>query len=169
MVTNRNDYSDNHMVKILVRTAMVAAAVALPVGAAPQSKPEAPTAATELERMQGTWDYESQTIGGRELPADRRAKIWVVIDGDTRTRETGLGPGLKDKITLDPSASPRTIDLVSVGHPSGRTFTEKGIYEWDGKLLRLCLDNTGKDRPKEFKSPAGQDNIYVSVLRRRAK
>jgi uncharacterized protein (TIGR03067 family) len=153
------------MVKILVRAALVAAAVVGPIGAAPQPKSEAPTAAAELERMQGTWDYESQTIGGWDLSADRRAGIWVQVEGDSMTKAGGL----RYRIALDPSASPHAIDMVSVGHPSGKTFTHKGIYEWDGKLLRLCFDNTGKDRPKEFKSPAGQDNIYVSVLRRREK
>jgi uncharacterized protein (TIGR03067 family) len=119
--------------------------------------------------MQGTWDYESQASDGRELNSIDRASIWVEVEGELMTKTGRAGSGLRYKITLDPSANPRTIDLVSVGHPSGMTFVHKGIYEWNGKLLRLCLDNTGKDRPKEFKAPAGQDNIYVSVLRRRDK
>ena len=149
----------------LARAVLAATVVVGPVWAAPQAKPEAPTGAAELERMQGTWDYESQTIGGRELGAERRADIWVRVEGDIMSKAGGL----RYRITLDPSANPRAIDLVSVGHPSGKTFSQKGIYEWDGKLLRMCFDNTGRDRPKEFKSPAGQDNLYVSVLRRRDK
>lgn len=157
------------MVKTLIRAALVAAVVIGPVEAAPQPKPQAPTAATELERMQGTWDYDSQTIGGSEISAKDRASIWIEVDGEVMTKTGRAGGRLRYKITLDPSAAPRTIDLVSIEHPSGKTFTHKGIYEWDGKLLRLCFDNTGKDRPKEFKSPEGQDNIYLSVLRRREK
>ena len=163
------DFSENNMVKFLVRAAQVAAAVVGPFAATSAAGPETPTAATELERMQGTWDYEIQTVGGWELPADRRAKLWGVIKGDIMTKEIGLGPGLKYRIKLDTTTSPKSIDLTSIEHPSGMTYTNVGIYEWDGKLLRLCFDNTGKDRPKEFRSPAGQDNIYVSVLRRRDK
>jgi uncharacterized protein (TIGR03067 family) len=83
------------------------------------------------------------------------------------TRETGLAPGAKDKIKLDTTTSPKSIDLISIDHPSGKTFTEVGIYEWDGETLRLCMDNTGKERPKEFKSPAGKEQIYLSVLKKR--
>ncbi len=46
MSQERQDYLDNDMVKILVRAALVATAVVGPVGAAPQPKQGAPTAAT---------------------------------------------------------------------------------------------------------------------------
>jgi uncharacterized protein (TIGR03067 family) len=146
--------------------AIAAAFLPLTIVGAPGPKTEVKPE-TELQRMAGTWEYQSQAIGGRELPADRRANIWVVIDGDVMTRETGLAPGAKDKIKLDTTTSPKSIDLISIDHPSGKTFTEVGIYEWDGETLRLCMDNTGKERPKEFKSPAGKEQIYLSVLKKR--
>ncbi len=153
----------------LVRMAVVLIALVAPAWAAPRPKPEAPTADGELKRMQGTWLYESQTIGGREIGQKSRDEIWVEIEGDILTKAGTAGGRLQYKVTLDPSAKPPAIDLVSTPRPSGKTFTQKGIYEWDGKSLRMCFDNTGKERPKEFRSPDGQDNICVSVLKRKAK
>jgi uncharacterized protein (TIGR03067 family) len=146
--------------------------VSVAVGAAQPPKPgpePAPTPAAELKRMQGAWAYHSQTIGGWELPKDQRDAIWVEVKGDLMTKTGGAGGRLKYKIKLDPAADPKTIDLVSHEHPSGKTFVQKGIYRWEGEVLRLCFDNTGKERPKEFVSPDGQDNIYMSVLKRKEK
>ncbi len=117
--------------------------------------------------MKGTWDYESQTIGGREISAKDRASIWVEVEGDVMTKTGRAGGGLRDRITLDPSANPRTIDLVSVGHPSGKTFTE--WFAPGVGLVKRLNEASKEDRPKEFKSPVGQVNVYVSVLRRRDK
>ncbi len=116
--------------------------------------------------MQGSWTYHSQTIGGWELPKDRRDAIWVEVKGDLWVLTDGR---LKYKIKLDPAADPRTIDLVSHEHPSGKTFIQKGIYRWEDGVLRLCFDNTGKERPRGFASPDGQDNISMSVLKRKEK
>ena len=146
--------------------------VSAAAGAAQPPKPgtePAPTAAAELKQMQGSWGYHSQTIGGWELPKDRWDAIWVKVEGDLMTKTGRAGGGLKYKIKLDPAADPKTIDLVSHEHPSGKTFIHKGIYRWEDGVLRLCFDNTGKERPKEFVSPDGQDNIYMSVLKRKEK
>jgi uncharacterized protein (TIGR03067 family) len=125
-------------------------------------------AKAELKRWQGTWTYENQTIGGRELPKKDREAIWVEVDDDvlTKVRDSGR---LKLKMTLDPTTSPKSIDLVFHWPISGKDYIHKGIYEWDGEKLRMCFDETGKGRPTEFRSPEGKDNIYLSVLKRKEK
>jgi len=124
---------------------------------------------TGLKPWQGTWVYESQTLGGIALTADQRDEIWVIVEGELLTKTGVAGSVHRYKIKLDSTTSPKSIDLVSHEHPSGMTFTQIGIYEWNGETLRVCLDNSGKVRPKEFRSPKGQDNIYVSVLKRKVK
>jgi uncharacterized protein (TIGR03067 family) len=143
---------------------VIAALLNWSVLAAPRQKPDVKPEA-ELKKMQGPWTYQSQTIGGRELTQVRLKDIWMEIDGDLMTKAGGG----KYKIKLDPTTDPKSIDLVSHEHPSGKTFIHKGIYEWDGETLRICLDNSAKERPKEFRSLAGQDNIYISVLNRKEK
>jgi uncharacterized protein (TIGR03067 family) len=152
------------MGRTLLQVIAVAVLWAGPGPAAPRLKPD-----PEVKQLQGTWAYDSQTIGGRSLHLAAGDELWVEVAGDILTKGRADGSGLKYKVVLDPAARPKAIDLVSHEHPSGRTFVQKGIYEWNGENLRLCFNNTGKDRPKEFRSPAGRDNIYVSVLRRNGK
>lgn len=131
-----------------MRTHVVAIAAVLvsSVAAAPRPKLDL-TPASELKLFQGTWLYTNQTSGGRALDPRSRDRIWVEVDGDIMTKTGVAGSNLRYKIVLDPTTSPKTIDLVSHQHPSGKTFVQKGIYEWDGEALRLCLDNSGKERP----------------------
>lgn len=153
------------MIRSLLSQVAVVSLLAIPSSGAPKLKdPDA-----GLKQWQGTWVYERQTIGGWDLPEDRRDKIWVVVEGDIMTKTGVAGSMQKYKIKLDSTTSPKSIDLVSPEHPSGETETHIGIYEWDGETLRMCFDNSGEKRPKEFRSPKGQDNIYLSVLKRKAK
>src|SRR5262249_11446597 len=96
------------------------------------NKTESDPVKAELSRMQGTWTYESQTIGGRQLPKQDRDNIWMVIDGDVMIRTGKAGGGIEHKIILDLGTNPLSIDLVQV-HPSGETFIHKGIYERNGE------------------------------------
>ncbi|WP_020475809.1 TIGR03067 domain-containing protein [Zavarzinella formosa] len=157
------------MVKIFPGVIAVVSIVIWPAWAAPRLKPQSPTVEEELKRMQGTWRYLSQSIGGLELNEKDRDRIWVEIEGERLTKTGAAGGGRRYKVVIDPVASPRRIDLVSIDHPSGKTFTHTGIYEWDGEFLRMCFDNTGVERPKEFKALEGRENIYLSVLKRRDK
>ena len=153
------------MIRSLLSQVAVVSLLAIPSSGAPKLKdPDA-----GLKQWQGTWVYERQTIGGWDLPEDRRDKIWVVVEGDIMTKTGVAGSNLKYKFKLDPTTTPKSIDLVSHEHPSGKTFTHIGIYEWDGETLRMCFDNSGEKRPKEFRSPKEQDNIYLSVLKRKTK
>jgi uncharacterized protein (TIGR03067 family) len=152
------------MGRTLLRVVAVAAVWAGPGPAAPRLKPD-----PDLKQFQGGWEYKSQTIGGRSLRLADPHDMWVEVGGDTLTMARAAGSGLTYKVVLDPAARPKAIDLVAHDHPLGQAVVQKGIYEWDGEDLRLCFDNTGEGRPKEFRSPAGQDNVYVSVLRRKGK
>lgn len=149
---------------LMVAVTMFSLSTLSPAGRADQE------AKTELKQWQGIWNLESQTIGGWELPKRQRDAMWMEIHGDIMTKTGVGGGGLKYKITLDPTTNPKSIDLVSQERRrDGKVFVQKGIYEWDGKTLRMCFDNTGKSRPKEFKSPKDKDNIYLSVLKRKDK
>ena len=61
-------------------------------------------------------------------------------------------------VSLDPTAVPGTIDYyMSAGSDAGRTVP--GIYELDGKTLRLCYHP--ERRPTEFASERGSGRSFT--------
>jgi uncharacterized protein (TIGR03067 family) len=118
----------------------------------------------EVKKFQGTWTIESSETGGQKIPADDLKGFIVTFDGDKHTVKMG------DKVIqvgtqkIDPSKSPKTIDVTMTEGPS-KGAVMLGIYEFDGDTLKACFDPQGKKRPTEFKSPAGSE-IFLNVHKR---
>lgn len=74
---------------------------------------------------------------------------------------------LQGKFTVDPSKSPKTID-VTITEGDNKDKTMKGIYEIDGDNYKVCYAPFGKDRPKEFSSK-GEEGLVLSVWKRDKK
>jgi uncharacterized protein (TIGR03067 family) len=121
----------------------------------------------EVRKFQGTWTIESSETGGQKIPADDLKGFIVTFDGDKHTVKNG------DKVIqvgtqkLDPSKSPKTIDVTMTEGPS-KGAVMLGIYEFDGDTLKACFDPQGKKRPTEFKSPPGSE-IFLNVHKRVSK
>jgi uncharacterized protein (TIGR03067 family) len=115
----------------------------------------------DLERMQGTWKVQGLTVGGMELPAAQVAKMSFTIKGD----EISPNNNPKDVavLKLDPSHKPATMDLTEKNKKTGQ-----GIYEIEGDTLKMCFNEPGEGRPKEFRSAAGSKTVYL-VLKRDKK
>jgi uncharacterized protein (TIGR03067 family) len=119
---------------------------------------------TEAKKFQGTWTIESSVTGGQEIPRDLLKGFIVIYEGDQHTVKNG------DKViqvgtqTIDPSKSPRTIDVTMTEGPN-KGAVMLGIYEIDGDTLKACFDPQGKKRPTEFKSAPGSQN-FVNVHKR---
>jgi uncharacterized protein (TIGR03067 family) len=127
---------------------------------APAPTPEAdpdhdPGPVTELE---GEWTMVSGSMNGhamdaRLVPVGRR-----ICKGSLLTVLFGKQVFMKAHLIVDPSKTPRTLDYAL-----GNGDTQKGIYEWDGPLLKICMAASKKKRPKTFKSGPG---LSVSVWKR---
>jgi uncharacterized protein (TIGR03067 family) len=118
----------------------------------------------EVRKFQGTWTIESSKTGGKDLPADQLKGFIVIFEGDKHTLKNG------DKVIqvgtqkLDPSKSPKTIDVTMTEGPNkGKVML--GIFEFNGNTLKVCFDPQGKKRPTEFKSARGSAN-FVNVHKR---
>jgi uncharacterized protein (TIGR03067 family) len=116
----------------------------------------------QLKKLQGTWVDISFEKAGAKL--EKVGEHQLKIDGETFSLSHDGKVEDKGTIKLDPSRSPREIDLqVREGKNEGKTGL--GIYAWDGEDLKLCLgDLDGGTRPTDL--TAMPENRVLIVLKR---
>jgi uncharacterized protein (TIGR03067 family) len=118
----------------------------------------------ELKKFHGTWTFESVEAGGKKESADDFKGMTVTFEDDRFTVKKGDEVILAGKQKLDPSKSPKTID-VTVAEGLNKGAVMLGIYEISGDTLKVCFDPEGKKRPTEFKSASGSQT-FVNVHKR---
>ena len=146
------------------RTLLVAlAAAAWAAAAAAQPKPEL---ADELKRFQGRWYYNRVQEGGAEL--ELKGETFLTVTGDKLVIERDGTELVSGTIRLEPLAKPRAIDLkLGAGESVGKV--RKGIYNFDGATLQLCLGAPGGDRPTGFQTARGDGWTFVTLKRAEQK
>jgi uncharacterized protein (TIGR03067 family) len=118
----------------------------------------------ELRKFHGVWTFESVEAGGKKAPAEELKGATIIFAGDKFTVKKGNEVIQGGTQKLDPSKSPKTIDVtMTEGLQKGAVML--GIYEIDGDTLTVCFDEEGKKRPTEFKSAAGSET-FVNVHKR---
>jgi uncharacterized protein (TIGR03067 family) len=123
--------------------------------------------AKEVTKFQGAWTFESSEAGGTAVPSGELKGFLVIFEGDKHTVKKGGEVVQVGTQKLDPSKSPKAIDVTMTEGPS-KGVVMLGIYEIDENTLKVCFDSQGKKRPTEFKSPAGSTN-FVNVHKRVTK
>lgn len=118
----------------------------------------------ELRKFQGAWTIESSVTGGMEIPRADLKGFLVIYEGEKHTVKNGDQVIQVGTQKIDPSKSPKTIDVTMLSGPN-KGAVMLGIYEFDGDTLKVCFDSQGKKRPTEFKSMAGSQN-FVNVHKR---
>ena len=118
----------------------------------------------EVRKFQGTWTFESSETGGTKLPIGELRGLILTFEGHKHTVKKGDEVIQAGTQKLDPSKSPKAIDVtMTAGLNKGTVML--GIYEIDGDTLKVCFDPQGKKRPTEFKSAPGSEN-FVNVHKR---
>ena len=118
----------------------------------------------ELKKFHGVWTFASVEAGGKKAPAADFQGMTVTFAGDKYTVKKGDEVIQVGRQKLDPSRSPKTIDVtVTEGLNKGAVML--GIYEIDGDTLKVCFDEGGKERPTEFRSTPGSQT-FVNVHKR---
>lgn len=118
-----------------------------------------PAKENDTPNIQGTWQVTYSEDGGRIAPQEMLKEIRFVIDERNLTTEIG---GRKSVSTykLDPSTNPKSIDLTENGR------TKQAIYDLVGDTLRICIAESGEQRPTAFDSQPNSANDIILILKR---
>jgi uncharacterized protein (TIGR03067 family) len=88
-------------------------------------------------------------------------ECWVLHVDGKRDVLAGRTDCAFKSCTLDEKANPKAIDLVGVRTDKGEALhTYHGIYDLDGKKLRICWNEGGDARPTKFESDK-DNNLFV--------
>ena len=133
----------------------------------PSKKISRATSATRTPptEFEGEWSMVSGVMDGN--PMEKSAVQWVkrVTLGNQTTVYAGPQTMMKFEFASDPSKSPKTIDYVNIAG-SNKGKAQLGIYELEGKLLKVCIAAPGSTRPTEFQSAPG-DGRTLTVWKRK--
>ncbi|HLW65924.1 MAG TPA: TIGR03067 domain-containing protein [Gemmataceae bacterium] len=112
-----------------------------------------PADTKEAEGLEGEWIVISEESFGNKTPEQETSKMRIAVkDGKiiaTLDKESHTAT-----FKIDADKKPAEIDITHQDGPdAGRT--ERGIYEFTGETLKLCVNENSTDRPKEFSSKNG--------------
>src|SRR4029453_5561991 len=91
----------------------------------------------EKEKLVGTWQVVAVEANGQKIPAEALKDFQFIFTTDSLTRKKGgkaeSGAGYK----VDPSKSPKWIDMT--GTTDGKEQAVPAVYKLDGDTLTLCF------------------------------
>ena len=115
----------------------------------------------DLKQLQGNWTIAVMEEGGQKAPDDLLKDMSVLVKDDKLSVQEKDKVILEFKLKLDSSKTPKAIDFSHIlGADKGQT--ELGIYVFDGDTVKFCINEKGKERPKEFSTaPTNKQNLVV--------
>lgn len=111
----------------------------------------------DLKKLQGTWTIVYIENQGKK--EDGPADSSVVFSGNQVTFAIGSDKDTTD-FKIDSSKKPGWFDIT------GGDYKSIGIYQMDGETLKVCLNQSGKERPTAFKTEKGTANERLFVLKK---
>ena len=117
----------------------------------------------ELDRLQGEWALVSMEQRGEKARDEVLKRMTLTIAGDrwTVTSSDGRGKPTPMTMTVDPSKSPKALDLTA--RDGDREVVLLGIYKLDGDTLtvRRATETGDVERPREFTTTAEEGALAV--------
>jgi uncharacterized protein (TIGR03067 family) len=124
----------------------------------------AQTSASDKEAMQGRWKTRTLVVSGKSATAKAVSAFTATVQGDILTFWNGAKKGEEVKFILVSGTSPKSIDIFPVTGPR-KDQRHPGIYQTDGKTLKLCWALPNKPRPAAFESKKGSDIFLIELER----
>jgi uncharacterized protein (TIGR03067 family) len=117
----------------------------------------------ELKRFEATWRFVEIEAEGQKIPSKVFEKDTLVLKGK-RFASFVAGKMVHGDFKIDPLAKPKTIDIIFTEGP-GKGHSQKGIYELDGDMQKVCIAMPDKPRPTEFATKP-DSGIVIEILKR---
>jgi uncharacterized protein (TIGR03067 family) len=132
-----------------------------------KADPLSKEAKKELQKLQGKWVLKRIECAGKKSEAeDPDAKLVLEFTGRKWIFD---GQEKEEIIALDPTTSPKCMDLKSV-EKERKGQVEEAIYKIDGDTLTICwYQGKGKQRPTRFEAPAEQPDTILAVFKKATK
>jgi uncharacterized protein (TIGR03067 family) len=125
----------------------------------------------EMRKLEGTWECTGLELNGRQYQAEILLKLGnpkLVIKGKKLTGSSdrgfrGQNQAATIDLKIDPKKKPKAIDLA--GQILAGQGTVQAIYELKGDTLKTCYSRNGGQRPTEFSTAVGNNNIILTWKR----
>jgi uncharacterized protein (TIGR03067 family) len=143
-----------------MRCLCFAGAVLVLVQGSPADQPPPPASKPDGELIQGSWSIIGLEAGGKAEPEKTYRGNTFTFSKDKALLQERGHPPIDFTYTLDPTKSPKAIDLVTAKGSSPL----RGIYKLAGDDLVLCL-SLGGGRPTEFVTRPGGDTETFTLKR----
>jgi uncharacterized protein (TIGR03067 family) len=134
----------------------------------PAQEAKADLVKQELKRLHGAWVLVGLEQGGKKVPEAqvKAAGVKLVIEGSGYNFEAD-GKTSAGILRIDPATAPKRFDTQDTTF-GGKGEKAVGIYHLAGDLLRVCYVPEGRQRPTEFKTQPGSDQV-MQTFRRETK
>jgi len=121
----------------------------------------------DLKQLEGTWEVVFVGRLGKQAPLVNKfgvgGKPKTILPDGSVLLEGKSKDAPRVKYRLDPTASPKTIDIVFPPNQKGIQVVTEGIYSIIGDELKVCCASVGHPRPTDFTYERGQ---FLEVYRR---
>lgn len=137
-------------------------AQSIPQATSPTVGAKQSPAASDLDRLQGTWVRIAEQSGGMSRLIPQGSRLELRISGTNFFFGTNTSP---EAARLDPARTPKTIELTpTASENSGKTYF--GIYALEDDILMVCSDfHSGVEFPRGFATNLG-DNLIIDIYKR---
>ena len=128
----------------------------------------------ERAKLVGTWKVDAVEVNGQKIPAEAIKDFEFIFTADSLTRKKDgkaeSGSGYK----LDPSKSPKWIDMT--GTTDGKEQSIPAVYKLDGDTLTMCFRHDYKKngkpgevqkRPEKLDGGEGTQQVLMTLKRQK--